>query len=378
MLGTSTLSRFAPLQNILCCPRSGSALSLVTTSELVARAPEEERSRIPEETVGAFVSESLQTAYPIVGGIVDFLEQDSLRLSRDRPAQSAEIDAQTASIQQSVKQWYDEFGWQRDESGIYNDTVLFSQRSMTAHGAYELASHVSLFDRLSGGDFVLDAASGPIAHPENLAYSWFYKYRVCVDISLTALREAQAKLEGKGFCCMANICQLPFREGVFDGIVSAYTIQHVAESQQAQAVAELYRVLKPRSHLCIIDSLQESPAHRTMVLAARAIRKVLRLLSLRAPRPSQQQAAQAGAFPKAPYRLYSHGRDLAWWRNQARCLTDCYALEGLRLLSKKEFESLFGDSMRAVKTVRALEVLFPGLAARMCTYLLADFVKPQA
>lgn len=373
---TSPLSQFTPLQTIVCCPHSRSALSLFTTSELVRRLPEEERYRIPEGTIGAFVSESSQTAYPIVGRIVDFLEQDSLRLSKDRPAERTELDAENASIQQSVKQWYDEFRWLRNESGIYNDTVLFSQQSLTAHGAYELASHVSLLDRLSGGDFVLDAASGSIAHPENLTYSWFYKYRVCVDISLTALREAQAKLEGKGFCCMANICQLPFREGVFDGVVSAYTIQHIAESQQSEAVAELYRVLKPRSHLCIIGDLQQTRAHRTLVLAVRAIRKVLRLLSISGTRANRQQVAQVSAFPKPPYQLYSHARDLAWWRKQARGLTDCCALEGLRLFRKEEFEFLFGESMRAAKTVRALEVLFPGLAARMCAYLLVDFFKP--
>jgi ubiquinone/menaquinone biosynthesis C-methylase UbiE len=120
---------------------------------------------------------------------------------------------------------------------------MFSQASLTGHGFYELSSHLSLLDRFSGGEFVLDAASGPIANPEMVAYSWFYKYRVCVDISLTALQEAATKLEGKGFCCMADICQLPFRDGVFDAVESGYTIQHIAESRQSRAVAELYRVL---------------------------------------------------------------------------------------------------------------------------------------
>ena len=146
---TSPLSQFTPLQTIVCCPRSRSALSLITASELVRRLPEEERFRIPEGTVGAFVSESSQTAYPIVGRIVDFLEQDSLRLSNDQPSERTGLEAENASIQQSVKQWYDDFGWKRNESGTYNDSALFSQPSLTAHGVYELASHVSVLDRLS-------------------------------------------------------------------------------------------------------------------------------------------------------------------------------------------------------------------------------------
>jgi ubiquinone/menaquinone biosynthesis C-methylase UbiE/uncharacterized protein YbaR (Trm112 family) len=376
MLETSSLSQFAPLQTIVCCPNSRSALSLVTTSELVKRLPDEERLRIPEGTVGAFVSESSQTAYPIVGRIVCFLGQDSLRLSKDRWSERTGREAENSSIRRSVKQWYDNFGWLRNEAGIYNDTVLFSQQSLTPHGAYELASHVSLLDRLSGGDFVLDAASGPIAHAEYLAYSWLYKFRVCVDISLAALRDAQAKLEGKGFCCMADISHLPFREGVFAGVVSGYTIQHIEESQQSEAVAELYRVLKPRSHLCVITDLQRNRAHRTLVLAVRAMRKVLRLLSINETGVNRQKVPQVSASPKPPHQLYYHERDLAWWRKQARGLTDCYALEGLRLFSKEEFEFLFGGSMRAAKTIRALEVLFPGLAARMCAYLLVDLFKP--
>jgi hypothetical protein len=106
-----------------------------------------------------------------------------LRLSKDRPREQTERETDDASIQQSVKQWYDNFGWVRNESGNYNDTALFSQQSLTPHGAYELASHMSLLPRLSGGEFVLDAASGAIAHPEYLAYSWFYKYRVCEIIA---------------------------------------------------------------------------------------------------------------------------------------------------------------------------------------------------
>jgi ubiquinone/menaquinone biosynthesis C-methylase UbiE len=263
-------------------------------------------------------------------------------------------------------------------AGNYNDTVLFSQQSLTAHGAYELASHVSLLDRFSGGDFVLDAASGPIAHPEYLAYSWLHKYRVCVDLSMAALREAQAKLGSRGFCCMADIAHLPFREGVFDGIVSGYTIQHIEESQQSEAIAELYRVLKPQSHLCIITDLQRNRAHRMLVLSVRAMRKVLRLLSIGGT--SENRHEVAGARPsqqQPPHQLYFHARDLAWWRKQAERLTDCYALEGLRLFSKEEFECLFGGSMRAAKTSRALEVLFPGIAARTCAYLLADLFKPM-
>jgi ubiquinone/menaquinone biosynthesis C-methylase UbiE/uncharacterized protein YbaR (Trm112 family) len=364
------LSGFELLQTILCCPHSRSALSLVTAQELLSRLPEEERTRVPKDITGAFVSESSQIAYPIIGRIACFLEQNSLRLATNPSLECDRRDADNLSIQQSVKQWYNEFGWLRNETGLYNDTTLFSQGSVkTAHGIYELASHVSLLDRLSGGDFLLDAASGPIAHAEYLAYSWPYKHRVCVDLSLVALHEAEAKLQGKGFCCMADICRLPFQDGVFDGIVSGYTIQHIDEGQQSKAVGELYRVLKPGSHLCIITDLQPSGIHRSLILALRIIMKIRSGVN--------REQNEPRSILKPPHSLYFHDRNLAWWRYQAYHLTNSYSLEGLRIFTKSEFESFFEHSKRAAKIVRALEALFPKIAAKMCSYLLVDVFKPR-
>jgi SAM-dependent methyltransferase/uncharacterized protein YbaR (Trm112 family) len=376
MRETALLSGFELLQTILCCPHSRSALSLVTAQELLSRLPEEERTRVPEDMTGAFVSESSQIAYPIVGRIACFLEQNSLRLATNPSLECDGRDAENLSIQESVKRWYDEFGWLCNKSGLYNDTTLFSQASDTAYGIYELASHVSLLDRLSGRNFLLDAASGPIAHAEYLAYSWPYKHRVCVDLSLVALLEAEAKLQGKGFCCMADISRLPFQDGVFDGIISGYTIQHIGEAQQSEAVAELYRVLKPGSHLCIITGLEPSGVHRALMLVLRIIRKVRHLLSIGRSRVNREQNEQRPIL-KPPHPLYTHGRNLAWWRYQAHHLTNFYSLEGLRIFTKGEFEFLFEHSTRAAKIVRALEALFPKVAAKMCSILLVDVFKPR-
>lgn len=373
---SALLSGFELLQTIVCCPYSRSALSLVTPQEVISRLPKEERTRVPEDMTGAFVSESSQLVYPIVGRIACFLEQTSLRLAANPSLESYKRDAEDLSVQQSVKRWYDEFGWLRNESGLHNDTTLFSQASVTAHGIYELTSHISLLDRLSGGDFLLDAASGPIAHAEYLAYSWRYKHRVCVDLSLVALREAEAKLQEKGFCCMADISRLPFQDGVFDGIISGYTVQHIDEDQQSEAVAELYRVLRPGSHLCIITDLQRSAIHHALILALKIISKARHLISIGRSRADREQHEQRPVL-KPPQPLYFRARNLAWWRHQAHHLTNSYSLEGLRIFTKYEFEVLFKHSIRAAKIVRALEALFPKVAAKMCSYLLVDFFKPR-
>jgi uncharacterized protein YbaR (Trm112 family) len=77
-LEQANLGKFVPLQTILCCPLSKTPLTLMPLQDLLAHLPESESRRIPLGTVGAFISEYASLAYPIIGDIVDFLEQDTL------------------------------------------------------------------------------------------------------------------------------------------------------------------------------------------------------------------------------------------------------------------------------------------------------------
>jgi uncharacterized protein YbaR (Trm112 family) len=94
------VSQFIELQKIVCCPRTKSALSLITVSDLIKRLPEEEHHRVPAGTTAAFLSKPSLTAYPIVGRIVDFLEQDSLQLSKDGCGSYISPDEQSGAILQ--------------------------------------------------------------------------------------------------------------------------------------------------------------------------------------------------------------------------------------------------------------------------------------
>ncbi len=367
----TSISRFAILQPILCCPQARDPLRLVALAQLQARLPD--GVQVPPGTVGAFVSESRSKAYPILGRIASFLESDAISLTGEESSHASFLDADGADVKQSVKKWYDEYGWKRSQSGQYYDTALFSQRAPTGHGLYEMSSHLAIVDRLAGGEFVLDAASGAIAHPEYLAYSWFYRYRICVDMSLTALQEADAKIGDAGFCCLADICRLPFRDHTMDGAVSGYTIDHIPASQQLQAVKELFRTLRPGKHVCLIVGVQHSWWHGALVRTCQAVRKVLRLLRIIRPRPPAQAPAVEAAPP--PHQLYYHVRRLNWWREAARQLTKTYSLECMRVFTIEEFELLFGDSNRAAKLVRAWETAYPRLAARFSHHCLIDLCK---
>ncbi len=65
------------------------------------------------------------------------------------------------------------------------------------------------------GDILLDAGSGPVQWPEYLTYSENYHYRLCADISITALKEARTRLGDKGLFVVADIANLPFKPECF-------------------------------------------------------------------------------------------------------------------------------------------------------------------
>jgi SAM-dependent methyltransferase/uncharacterized protein YbaR (Trm112 family) len=304
-MNQASLAGFEPLRKIVCCPDAKTPLALMTLSDLRRCVTATEQTRICGRTIGALVSTVSFRAYPIIDQVVSFLDQDTLRLAGNADSPVKPEPSASESIKLGVKKWYDEFGWKQTDAGLYGDTSLFSQIDQSAHAFYEMSSHLSLLGRFKGGDYFLDAGSGAIPHPEYLAYSWFYNYRICVDLSLTALQEAASKVGSKGFYCMADLCRLPFRDNVFDGIVSGYAIQHVPESDQRQALAELYRVLAPKKYCCVVTDL--SPGSMRSIL-----QKVTRLIRPVKERPTAKANVNTRALQgPAPGNLYGHAESLA-------------------------------------------------------------------
>ncbi len=346
-------------------------LRLVGVDELLSRLSDTERKRVSPGTLGAFISEAHGRAYTVTERVADFLEQDSLEIQTQSQAIAPAAVAVAADdgIKRSVKDWYDQFGWRKNDSGSYIDTAIFSQSAPVGHGLYEMMSHLAIVDRLQGGEFVLDAASGAIPHPEYLAYSWFFKTRVCVDMSSTGLAEAYTKLRPSDFCCLADICHLPFRSETFDGVVSGYTIQHIPDSQQIPATKELYRVLKPGTHLCILTDT-ESSSLRNLLL--RILNKLSRMFR---PAPPPPPVIAGEPEKNSPPPLYCQLRPLAWWRTLARELTENCSIESLRIFSKPEFDTFFGKSNRAARWLRIIESVFPHCMANLSVYCLIDICK---
>jgi len=163
----------------------------------------------------------------------------------------------TDSVKQDVRQFYDKVGWREISDGVYQNAQYEDLRPVS--NSYIHRCHLRVNRHLSpNGKFFLDAGSGPIQYPEYLTYSRNYQIRVCLDISIVALIDARKRIGDKGLFIVGDIAHLPFKNEVFDGIVSLHTIHHVPENDYLKAYLELNRVLLKGKRAVVVNGWKES------------------------------------------------------------------------------------------------------------------------
>ena len=157
-----------------------------------------------------------------------------------------------------VKEFYNRVGWQVDGDTFYQKAQFEDLRPVSQD--YISRCHMRLNRYLaSDGRYLLDAGSGPVQYPEYLTYSEGYRARVCMDISLVALKEARKRLGEHGFYVVGDITHLPFKSEVFDGIVSLHTVHHVPIEDKPAAFYELYRTLNLGKQMVVVNGWTNAP-----------------------------------------------------------------------------------------------------------------------
>lgn len=91
-------------------------------------------------------------------------------------------------MKKTVQEYYENYGWQKDKTGEYGDSVSFVDNRKHVQiylnkAVLRVAEHFK-----HQGTYFLDAASG--AYPMQ-ACSASYRHHVCLDISLKGLNEAK-------------------------------------------------------------------------------------------------------------------------------------------------------------------------------------------
>ncbi len=214
-------------------------------------------------------------------------------------------------VKQEVRQFYDRVGWQvvgaQGEQQIYQNARYEDLRPVSQE--YIHRCHLRVARHLpSLGRMLLDAGSGPIQYPEYLVYSQGYTYRVCADISITALQEARKRIGEHGLFVVADVAHMPFMPGAFDGLVSLHTIHHLPESEHLQAYLEFHRLLAAGGSAVVVNGWPDSRLMQRFEPLVRFANRLRSFINRRrgdapdAPRPRRkvkvQRLEQPGSDPE--------------------------------------------------------------------------------
>ena len=231
------------ITEIVRCPITGDKLRLMRATEI-----EDINKKIDNGIIAGFIGDTGKYIYPIYNGIVMLLPDEAI-ITNTGKSKSVSMDKNKAI----VKKFYDNFGWEED-NGLAKDALLFEDlRPVSKTYIDKCHKRVSRHIK-SNGKYILDVGSGPIQFPQYLEYSKNYEYRVCVDISVTALIGARKKLGDKGIYILGDITNLPFLDNSFDAAISQHTIYHVPQNEQKKAFMEIFRVLKNNCSAVIVYS----------------------------------------------------------------------------------------------------------------------------
>jgi ubiquinone/menaquinone biosynthesis C-methylase UbiE len=161
-------------------------------------------------------------------------------------------------IRNEVKDFYNQVGWQTIGDTLYQNAQYEDLRPVSQE--YLHRCHLRVKRHLAQeGTYFLDAGSGPVQYPEYLTYSAGYRARVCMDLSIVALREARKRVGEHGFYVVADIAHLPFKSNLFDGISALHTIHHVPMDEKILAYEALFRTLKPGRQMVVVDGWTHAP-----------------------------------------------------------------------------------------------------------------------
>jgi SAM-dependent methyltransferase len=159
---------------------------------------------------------------------------------------------------------------------------------------YQRRCNERIVGQLSRGRFLLDVASGPIPHPEYLDHSRNYDVRVCVDFSIRALREARRQLGDRGLYLLGDITRLPLAADVIDAVISLHTIYHLPANEQAAAIDELERVVRPGGRVVVVYTWRSSLLMQVIFRARSMAGKIRHLF--RRPVPPGAAPSMAALF----------------------------------------------------------------------------------
>lgn len=290
------------------------------------------------------------------------------------------------NTKKSVREFYDHVGWQMVAEDLYQNAQYEDMRSVTRdyihHCHLRVNRHI-----IKEGKYFLDAGSGPVQYPEYLTYSEGYQARVCMDISIVALKEARKRLGDHGRYVVGDVAHLPFKSGLFDGIVSLHTIHHVPLEDKLPAYDELYRTLNPGKTMVIVNGWTNAPLMRWLskFMAAvkqwhewRSRKKSSSEIEIEKPTNRDQSTPEEPQEP-APAGTFVQKLDAEWLTQALNGRMD-FEILVWRSVSVRFLRSVIYPEWGGrfwLKVLFWLEERFPRLLGRIGQYPLIVIRKPE-
>jgi len=376
------------MQDLLRCSITKLALREVTEEELrqfnqrirSSQLRHLDGTVVQKEVQFAYVTVDGQLVYPVEEGIVLMLPAFAISVGRNSISETSNF--QLREEKKVVQDWYNQFGWQESEAGKCLDSLAFGDYRPVVvdydhKGLMRIARYLP-----PGGKYMLDVASGAVPHDEYVHYSDNFQYRICMDLSFQALKQAKKKLGARGIYILGDITNLPLQDNMIDTVMSLHTIYHVPMDEQESAFRELYRVLKPGGTELVVYNWGK---HSLMMRIADAplnpftfwiVRTLKRLVGIKPKAASAQPA-----LPARPARtLYFHAHNYKWFDRMFRqfCEYDmvCWRTVHQAFLSWYVRERFFGRQL--LDFLFWFEEKFPHLAARVGQFPMFIIKKPAA
>lgn len=355
------------IREILQCPVSGEPLRPMLPDELhsinrrILRNGLSQADGMPVkgEMEGGYIAHSGRLAYSIREGIAVLLSDRAIVLDNDRAAIVKEriMSRETGQVQA----FYDKTGWKKTAEGNYEDTARFVDNRPVLYGYFSRCNSRIMKHVKKKGKYLVDVACGPIHYDAYRAMSDGYDYRICIDVSFEALREAKKQMGSRGIYLMADITNMPLRNDSVDDVISLHTLYHVPADRQVTALKEIHRILKPASTGVVIYSWGD---HSVLMRAAL--------------RPRSSAGCNESEPGSAGSQLYSHTHDYSFFMKQPLGFDmDVNVWSSISSVFTRTYIPKGRMGTLLLKIIANLEDAFPHLAGRFGQYPLFIIKKPS-
>lgn len=234
--------------NILQCPFTKEGLKLAD-NDIIIRA--NKRVRLESSFTEGLVNSSETIFYPYKKNILFFHQNYCVPLNDE-----IVVKQNLSFDKERIFNYYNEIKFIEFEGKrIYEDADKWIDfRSFILPYMQNSLSNVKKYIH-SKGNYFADIACGSVAFKEYIQLAEGYDCRICIDLSVNALLEAQynlAREKQNGIFICADMLSLPIKENTCDAVVCHHALFHVEKDLQLTALNEMYRIARPVGSVAIV------------------------------------------------------------------------------------------------------------------------------